>query len=474
MKKICLYFQVHQPFRLRNYRFFDIGESSNYFDDLENKYQMQKIAKNCYMPANKILLELIRKYKNKFKVSFSITGAALEQFEEYTPEVLNSFQKLAKTGNVEFLTETYSHSLVSLTNKNDFKEQVNEHSEKIQKLFNQKPGVFRNTELIYNNEIGETIAELGYKAVITEGAKHILGWKSPNLLYYNVLFPELKIILRNNSLSDDISFRFSNQTWDEYPLTADKYTKWLVDTDKNDEVINLFMGYETFGEHHKKGTGIFDFLKTFPESVFNNSDMIFSTPSEIYKATQPVAPLNVPNTISWADKEKDITAWLGNDLQNDAFDKLSSLSQKMKVVKDTKLQKDWRRLQTNDHFYYMSTKILSDGIVQDYFNPYKSAYDAFINYMNVLSDFTARVGQEYKKAISGEESEILKQIKEHEEKLKDLKSKLNNKPKSIEKEKPKTKVISKTRKESKPISKSKKVSIAIYKTKKELKKIKKK
>ena len=470
MQNICLYFQVHQPYRLNRYRFFDIGEKNNYYDDYENSFHMQRIAENCYLPTNKVLLDLIKTHGDKFKVSFSITGTALTQFEQYAPEVLKSFKELAKTGNVEFLAETYSHSLASLTNKDEFIEQIKEHSAKIKKLFGQTPKVFRNTELIYNNEIGETISKLGFKAMITEGAKHILGWKSPNRLYYNVLSPELKLILKNYELSDDIAFRFSNKGWDQYPLTAEKYVSWLNNIDKNDEVVNLFMDYETFGEHQKPDTGIFDFLKALPQAIFDNSKIKFTTPSEVAKNIQPVAPLNVEYAISWADEERDTTAWLGNEMQEDAVEKLYALTDKMKHIKNKNLRRDWNNLQASDHFYYMSTKILSDGMVHDYFNPYNSAYDAFINFMNVLSDFTIRVKKEFEKTIPEDKAEIKKQIKQLENKLSKLQKKLAE-PALIEKTKPVSKAISKTKKPIKAIGKTKKATKAIDKTKKTVKAI---
>ncbi len=448
MQHICLYFQVHQPFRLKRYRFFNIGEDHRYFDDFENKLHMQRIAYDSYLSANKILLELIKKHKNKFKVSFSVSGTALEQMELYAPEVLNSFKELADTGNVEFLAETYAHSLISMYNKDDFKAQVKKHLAVIKKHFNQSPKVFRNTELIYDNLIGEAAAEMGFKAMITEGAKHILGWKSPNVLYYNVLKPELKLILKNYKLSDDIAFRFSNKSWDEYPLTAEKYASWVADLDDKQEVLNLFMDYETFGEHQKKETGIFEFLKALPDEILKQTDFKFATPSEIARKHEPVASMNVPYAISWADEERDLTAWLGNEMQKEAFNKLYALSDKIKFIKRPEIHTIWKRLQSSDHFYYMSTKILSDGLVHDYFNPYQSPYDAFINYMNVLSDFSDLVNDAYEKIIPTDPEEILKKIKDYEGKLKMLFNELT-KPKMIERAKPVFAAIEKTKDEMK-------------------------
>lgn len=391
MKTICLYFQVHQPMRLRRYRFFDIGNDSYYYDDYLNESIMRKVADNCYLPVNQILLSLIKEYGVQFKVTFSITGIALDQFQLYVPEVLESFQKLAKTGSVDFLSETYSHSLVSFKNESEFKMQVDLHREKIEKFFGITPTVFRNTELIYSDEIGAKVADMGFKAMITEGAKHILGWKSPNYIYYNALNPKLKVLLKNFKLSDDIAFRFSNKGWSEYPLTASKYVGWLKQIDTKEETINLFLDYETFGEHQPANTGILKFLKEFPAQVFRKTNFTFNTPSEIADALQPVAAVRVPYAISWADEERDLTAWLGNDMQEDAFNRLYSLTDKINKCDDKKILTDWKYLQASDHFYYMSTKMQSDGEVHSYFNPYDSPYDAYINYMNILSDFIIRL-----------------------------------------------------------------------------------
>lgn len=404
MRTICLYFQVHQPFRLRRYRFFDIGNDHYYYDDYTNESIMRRIADNCYLPTNKLMLDLIKKHNGKFKLSYSITGIALEQFELYAPEVLDSFKELAKTGCVEFLAETYSHSLVSLMSKEEFNAQVDLHAKKIQQLFGKKPTVFRNTELVYSDGIGEMVAEMGYKAILTEGAKHILGWKSPNFVYYNAINPKLKVLLKNYKLSDDIAFRFSDQGWDEWPLTAEKFVGWIKNMEEKEEVVNLFMDYETFGEHQKKDTGIFDFLGSIPNHVIKDKNLSFSTPSEVAQKIQPVAAVQVPHPISWADEERDLTAWLGNDLQEEAFNKLYELQDLVKKVDDKKIKKDWDFLQASDHFYYMCTKFFSDGAVHSYFNPYSNPYDAFMNYMNVLSDFSSRL----KQMLSVEETKIAK------------------------------------------------------------------
>lgn len=423
MKTICLYFQLHQPFRYRRYRFFDIGNDSYYYDDFANETLLRKIADNCYLPANKILLDAITKHKGKFKVAFSLSGIALEQFELYAPELIASFKALNQTGSVEFLSETYSHSLVAFKSKKLFKEQVEKHDQLIEKHFGKKPTVFRNTELIYSDEIGSMVADLGFKGMITEGAKHVLGWKSPNFLYNNAINPRLKVLLRNFKLSDDISFRFSNQSWSEYPLTADKYINWLNQINEKDEIINLFMDYEAFGEHQKADSGILNFLSSLPDAVIKEKNLSFSTPSDIIKKHQPVSAVHVPNPISWADEERDLSAWLGNELQEEAFNKLYTLADRVEKCNDTDLLKDWEYLQISDHFYYMCTKFFSDGEVHKYFNPYDSPYDAFINYMNVLTDFTLRLDRFVpSNEMEQKVSTLQKTISEKDAKIKMLES----------------------------------------------------
>ena len=389
MKTVCLYFQVHQPWRLKVYRFFNIGKDHNYLDDFTNRAIMQKVARQCYLPMNALLLKLIKENKGAFKCSFSITGSAVEQFRAYAPEVLDSFRALAETGCVEFLAETYSHSLAALSSKEDFVEQVKLHSKIIKDEFGKKPVAFRNTELIYSDQIGEMVAGLGFKTILAEGAKHVMGWKSPNYIYTNAIDNSLRVLLRNYKLSDDIAFRFSNQGWDQYPLTADTFAQWVKED--NGDVVNLFMDYETFGEHQKADTGIFDFMKAMPAAVLSKGDICFSTVSEAAKSSQPVGVLHCPHVMSWADEERDVTAWLGNELQNEAFSKLYALKDKVKALKSADYEYVWNFMQTSDHFYYMATKWLSDGDVHSYFNPYGSSYEAFINYMNVLSDFEIEI-----------------------------------------------------------------------------------
>ena len=389
-KSICLYFQVHQPDRLRQYRFFDIGNDSNYCDEFTNKVIMRRVAQKCYLPVNALLVDLIRRNGKKFKVAFSISGVAIDQFKRFAPEVIDSFKALADTGCVDFLAETYAHSLASVANEAEFKQQVKDHSKLIEATFGVKPVTFRNTELIYSDAIGATVASMGYTTMLTEGAKHILGWKSPNFVYTNAINPRLRLLLKNSAMSDDIAFRFSDKNWNGWPLTAEKYASWVEAALQNDDTLNLFMDYETFGEHQQAESGIFDFLKALPAALLAKG-FSFNTPAEVAKMHQPVAPLHVPDPISWADEERDLSAWLGNELQNEAFHKVYAIGAKVKRTKDEELIKTYRMLQESDHFYYMCTKFFSDGAVHSYFNPYDTPYEAFINYMNVLSDFELRV-----------------------------------------------------------------------------------
>lgn len=392
MRTICFYFQVHQPFRIKPYRFFDIGEDHYYWDDYLNKSVVRKVAQKCYLPMNALLLDLIHQHNGAFKVAFSISGVCLDQLEAYAPDVLDSFRKLVDTGHVELLSETDAHALCSLKSKEEFKRMVHNHAEKIKRIFNgYEPKVFRNTELIYSDKIGGMVAEMGFKGMLTEGAKHILGWKSPNFVYQNAEHPELKVLLKNFQLSDDIAFRFSDKTWSSYPLTIEKFIPWINAIPQEQEVLNLFMDYETFGEHQWAETGIFEFMKALPAAVLQQTDFGFSTPSEVVEQGNAVAKIHVPTPISWADEERDLTAWLGNDMQKEAFNKLYELEGRMKSIDDPELQRDWNYLQTSDHFYYMCTKFFSDGAVHAYFSPFETPYDAFINYMNALSDFILRV-----------------------------------------------------------------------------------
>ena len=388
-KSVCLYFQVHQPTRLRLYRFFDIGKDSHYYDQFVNRTIFRRVVQNCYLPMNEILLEAIKECGGKFKVAFSISGSALEQFEGYAPEVLDSFRELAATGCVEFLSETYYHSLASLRSPAEFKLQVSKHKDLIKSLFGVEPVTFRNTELIYSDEIGSMVHDLGFNLMLTEGARHIMGWKSANYMYTNDIQPKLKLLLRNYPLSDDIAFRFSNKDWNEWPLTGEKFADWISKADG--DIVNLFMDYETFGEHQSADTGILDFMRYLPAQILKRGDLKFVTPAEAGKKLKAKSSLSVPQPISWADEERDLSAWLGNELQQDAFNKLYGLTEKLSIINDATLWSDFGHLQESDHLYYMCTKFFSDGEIHRRFNPYDTPYEAFINYMNVLSDFIIRV-----------------------------------------------------------------------------------
>ncbi len=414
-KSICLYFHVHQPTRLRLYRFFDIGKDSHYYDDFANRTILRRVAQRCYLPANAMLLDMINENKGKFKVAFSITGSLLEQLDRHCPEVIESFRRLAQTGCVEFLSETYYHSLASLASDTEFKHQVLKHKAAIEHYFGVTPVTFRNTELIYSDAIGAKVYDLGFKTMITEGAKHVLGWRSPNFVYAGAQAPKLKLLLKNSVLSDDIAFRFGDRSWNNWPLTADKYASWLkAAVEGGDEFINLFMDYETIGEHQKAETGIFDFIRHLPEAVLRDGTFEFVTPAQAAKKHAVVGELDVPDPISWADEERDITAWLGNELQNDAYNKLYSITEKLGIINDESMWADFGHLQESDHLYYMCTKFFSDGAVHKYFNPYDTPYEAFINYMNVLSDFMLRVEDIVKtkdlKPVKEEEIVVVKPI----------------------------------------------------------------
>ncbi|MBO6169352.1 MAG: glycoside hydrolase family 57 protein [Bacteroidales bacterium] len=387
-KSICLYFQVHQPTRLRQYRFFDIGKDSHYYDDFANRTILKRVAQNCYLPMNQLLLEAIKASKGKFKLAFSISGSALEQFDRYAPEVLDSFRALAATGSVEFLCETYYHSLAALASPSEFIHQVEKHKKHLEGEFGITPTAFRNTELIYSDAIARQVYDLGFKTMLTEGARHIMGWKSPDYLYTAESQPKLKLLLRNYGLSDDLAFRFSDRGWGEWPLTAEKYTQWLKDAEG--DIVNLFMDYETFGEHQKAESGIFDFMKALPGQVLA-AGLDFVSPSQAAKNIKPVASLSVPDAISWADEERDLSAWLGNELQQEAYNKLYRQAEKLALIGDPELWADFGHLQESDHLYYMCTKFFSDGEVHKRFSPYDTPYEAFINYMNVLSDFIIRI-----------------------------------------------------------------------------------
>lgn len=394
MPSVCFYFQVHQPMRIKRYRVFDIGHDRNYFVGGEGKTNnemiLNKVAEKCYIPANKVILNLLKKHP-EFRVSYSLSGVFLDQLREYAPHVLKSFQDLVATGQVELLSETYYHSLSFLYSKEEFRTQVRAHQKLIEELFGVTPTVFRNTELIYNNDIAREAEHLGFSAILAEGADHILGWRSPNFVYSPPETKHIRLLLKNYRLSDDIAFRFGSRDWKDYPLTSEKFANWISSHNGSGQTINLFMDYETFGEHQWEDTGIFHFLEALPAEVLKNRDNNFLTPSEVAERYSPVGELDVEHFMSWADIERDLSAWRSNDMQNEALRAVYDLERAVLASGNEEIAKDWRRLLTSDHFYYMCTKWFADGDVHKYFNPYETPYDAFISFMNVLKDMNLRL-----------------------------------------------------------------------------------
>lgn len=408
MTSVCFYFQVHQPIRLRKLHGKPTSPALEvppgkmeafYFDGDENRTIFEKVARKCYLPTNALLLELLERHREDrpFKVAFSLSGVFIDQCRAYSPEVLDSFRRLAKTGRVEFLGETYYHSLASLFSEEEFAAQVKEHSRAVESLFGRKPRVFRNTELIYNDRIAALAGDLGFKAILTEGIERILdGWRSPNYVYRPASSPRLALLTKNYRLSDDIAFRFSARWWSEHPLTADKYARWLAS--QEGPTVNLFMDYETFGEHQWADTGIFDFLRALPAEVLKHRHLDFATPSEVAERNEPVGAIGVDpaRTISWADQERDTSAWLGNQMQQVAFHELGALEKPVRQLDNPGITRVWRLLQESDHLYYMSTKGWDfghgpDGDVHNYFSHYGNPLHAAMNYLMVLSDFKTRL-----------------------------------------------------------------------------------
>ena len=390
MASVVFYFQVHQPHRLRRYSIFDSG--TDYFDDQANAEICRKVASKCYLPANALITELIGAHDGRFRVNYSVTGMAIEQFRRFCPEVLDSFVKLAETGCVEFIAETYYHSLAFLYRRDEFIEQVEKHRRMISDLFGQKPRAFRNTELTYNNDVAEVVESMGFDVALTEGADHILGHRSPNFIYRPPNCKRLRLMLKNYRLSDDIAFRFGDRAWAEWPLTAEKFAGWVDQINGNGYVCNLFMDYETFGEHQWGDTGIFEFLRALPGKVMATGKNDFLTVSQVVDRYPVAGELDIPHMISWADTERDISAWLGNSMQANALFETYAITDTVRSSGDDALIEDWRKLQTSDHFYYMCTKYFADGDVHKYFNPYQSPYDSYINYMNILDSIRGRLG----------------------------------------------------------------------------------
>lgn len=396
MKAIVLYLHVHQPYRVRHYTIFDAGVHHNYFDApyddrTNNERIIHKVAEKSYLPTNAHLLEMLRAHP-EFKLSLSITGTVLEQLEKWSPEALRSFQELTATGRVEIVAETYHHSLAFFYDRDEFEKQVDMHREKIQQLFGQTPKVFRNTELAYNNDLAYWADKAGYTGILAEGWDKVLGWRSPNFVYQPTYTDDIRLLMKNYKLSDDIAFRFGNSDWAEWPLTADKYTHWLNESGDATN-FNLFMDYETFGEHQWHETGIFDFLKHLPGEWLKTEGNRFMTVSEAAEHITPVDRVDVPQTITWADTERDLSAWLGNAMQVNAIHALYDLGESILATGDWTLIDDWRRLQTSDHFYYMCTKWFNDGDIHAYFSPYENPYDAYIAFMNAYHDLKFRLAE---------------------------------------------------------------------------------
>jgi len=399
MSAICFYFQVHQPLRIKKYRHFDIGQDGKYFNDksdtdLNNKNILNKVARKSYLPANEIFLELLNKYPD-FKISYSISGITLEQFEKYSPETLESFKRLIGTGRVEILGETYYHSLAFFYSLPEFEKQVRLHKQKVKDIFGVNPKIFRNTELAYTNDLGLWADKKGYNGILTEGWDYVLGWRSPNFVYRPRGSAKIKLLLKNYKLSDDVAFRFSERTWSGWPLTAEKFAHWVGATNGNADTINLFMDYETFGEHQWEADGIFEFLRSLPGELMKHPDNYFLTPSEVVKKFPVRDELDVQHVLTWADTERDLSAWNGNEMQTDALNQVYALEHKIMKSKNDKLISKWRKLTTSDHFYYMCTKWFNDGDVHAYFNPYDSPYDSFRYFMNVLKDIELRLDSNF-------------------------------------------------------------------------------
>lgn len=412
MRNICFYFQIHQPMRLKRYRFFDIGQDHYYYDDFQTEDRIRKVVEQSYLTANRTIAEMIRSSNGKFRCSFSISGVALEQLEQYAPEVIDSFRELSKTGSVEFLAQPYAHSLASVYDANEFERQVKTHADKIEQLFGKRPTSFYNSELIYSDEIGEMVSKMGFKSMMIDEAKHILGWKSPNYVYKHSYLPKLKLMVRNHKLSDDFAFRFTNLS-----ITAEKFIGWISALPAEENIVNIGMGYEVLGMTQPAQTGIFDFLKALPYHAMEQQ-ISFVLPSEFIKKTEAADTLSSPYPISWVGNDKDLTPWTGNDLQQEALNKLYAVSERVNLCQDKPLQRDWLMLQSSDHFRYMSHK-------DAYGTNYETPYDAFMNYMNVLADFLERVEAQYPTTIENEElNELLKTIDHQEKEIEDLENEI--------------------------------------------------
>lgn len=441
MKTICLYFEIHQIVHLKRYRFFDIGRDHYYYDDYETGRSIEDIARKSYMPALENFLNMVKDNGKYFKIAFSISGVGLEQLEVYAPQVIEKLQELNDTGCVEFLAEPYSHGLSSLVNEETFVHEVKRQKAKIKELFGCTPKVLRNSSLIYSDEIGNYAAKMGFKGMLTEGARHVLGWKSPHYIYNNVINPKLKLLLRDYHLSDDISLRFSDTRWDKYPLFADDYVQRIADFPEEEKVINIFMELSALGISQPLSSNILDFIRAIPLCA-KRHDINFATPSEICTKFESVGALNVPDTLSWVDEERDVSSWLGNPMQREAFNKLYSVAERVRIANDPRINQDWDYLQASNNFRFMTTKPSHVGLDRGI---YSSPFDAFTNYMNILGDFIHRVNALYPEEIGNEQLDsLLTTIRNQGEELtmKDneiarLRSKINKLEKEKEKDKKK-------------------------------------
>ena len=414
MKTICLYFEIHQNIQLKRYRFFDIGTDHYYYDDYENERLISDIAERSYMPALNALLEMIKENGNYFKVAFSLSGVGIEQLEIHAPQVLEKLQELNQTGCVEFLAEPYSHGLASLANEESFAAEVKRQCTKMEEYFGQTPKVLRNSSLIYSDDIGLQVSQMGFKGMLSEGARHVLGWKSPNYVYNCALAPNLKLLLRNVNFSDDISLRFSNAEWEGYPLFADNYIDRIANLPEGEQLVNIFMELSALGIAQPLSSNILDFFKALPECA-KQRGVTFSTPSEICDSFQSVSAVDVPDTLSWNDEERDCSCWLGNPMQREAFNKLYSVADRVRIANDPRINQDWDYLQASNNFRQMTTKPSQVGINRGI---YSSPFDAFTNYMNILGDFISRVNSLYPEEVDNEElSSLLTTIKNQDEEI---------------------------------------------------------
>ena len=431
MRTICLYFEIHQIIHLKRYRFFDIGNDHYYYDDYANETGMTDVAERSYIPALSTLIEMAKKSEGAFKVALSISGVALEQMEIYTPAVIDLLHQLNDTGCCEFLAEPYSHGLSSLANEDCFKEEVMRQAAKIKEMFGKMPKVFRNSSLIYSDEIGAVVASMGFKGMLTEGAKHVLGWKSPHYVYHCNMNPNLKLLLRDFKLSDDISLRFSNSEWNEFPLFADRYIGWIDSMPQEEQVINIFMELSALGISQPLSSNILEFIKALPACA-KEKGITFSTPSEVISKLKSVSQLDVPYPLSWLDEERDTSCLLGNVMQREAFDKLYSVAERVHLCEDRRIKQDWDYLQASNNFRFMTTKNSGVGLNRGI---YESSFDAFTNYMNILGDFISRVNSLYPVDVDNEElNPLLTTIRNQGVEIEELRKELEKAEAKLKKE----------------------------------------